>query len=231
MNHQCHLFVRRRGREETANQSLRAVLSERPETKSDLFVLSLETPSASETTASPQQQQSGTTSYISDDCKVFYIETVIEVARPVFYERTTDTHSHHFISPPTSTQRPLIDMSYRQKANGHEHVNGIEPNDRSSPTKILFPAASTPPSSRSAWSRRGEEMRPPEAQRSRPRPSSSGWQRFFRRCCLAFLIGFLILSILFFVFLFHLDTCSRSALLVSIFQTIIRIESEGLPTF
>ena len=36
-------------------------------------------------------QQSSTSSYISDDCKVLYIETVIEVAKPVFYERNTDT--------------------------------------------------------------------------------------------------------------------------------------------
>ncbi|CAF1273357.1 unnamed protein product [Rotaria sp. Silwood1] len=36
-------------------------------------------------------KQSSTSSYISDDCKVLYIETVIEVAKPVFYERTNDT--------------------------------------------------------------------------------------------------------------------------------------------
>ena len=37
------------------------------------------------------QRQSSTSSYISDDCKVLYIETVIEVDKPVFYERSTDT--------------------------------------------------------------------------------------------------------------------------------------------
>jgi len=39
----------------------------------------------------PSNKQSSTSSYISDDCKVLYIETVIEVAKPVFYERTSDT--------------------------------------------------------------------------------------------------------------------------------------------
>jgi hypothetical protein len=52
-------------------------------------------------------KQSSTSSYISDDCKVLYIETVIEVAKPVFYERTNDsstttnTEYHHQI--PQST--------------------------------------------------------------------------------------------------------------------------------
>ena len=158
---------------------------------------------------------------------------MIEVARPVFYERTTDTHSHHFISRPSSTQRPLTNMSSHANP---PHVNGIEPNHRSSSTEIsddqprsLFPEASTPPTSKSAWRRLDEKMRPTATRRSRP--SSNRWQPSLRRCCLAFLIGFLILSILFLVFLFHLDTCSRSAVILSIFQKIIRIESEGLPTF
>ncbi len=54
-------------------------------------------------------KQNSTSSYISDDCKVLYIETVIEVDKPVFYERTNDTlkstnteyHHHHQI--PQST--------------------------------------------------------------------------------------------------------------------------------
>ncbi|CAF1547653.1 unnamed protein product [Adineta ricciae] len=53
-------------------------------------------------------KQSSTTSYISDDCKVLYIETVVEVTKPVFYERTnetttttTNTEYHHQI--PQST--------------------------------------------------------------------------------------------------------------------------------
>lgn len=56
-------------------------------------------------------KQSSTSSYISDDCKVLYIETVIEVAKPVFYERTSDTtttntetYQHHSSRPtPQST--------------------------------------------------------------------------------------------------------------------------------
>ncbi|CAF5214940.1 unnamed protein product, partial [Rotaria magnacalcarata] len=38
-------------------------------------------------------KQSTTSSYISDDCKVLYIETVIEVPKPVFYEQATNTIS------------------------------------------------------------------------------------------------------------------------------------------
>lgn len=56
------------------------------------------------TTNKKSKTQSTTSSYISDDCKVLYIETVIEVAKPVFYEHTTDTSSttnteyyHHHI--------------------------------------------------------------------------------------------------------------------------------------
>ena len=45
------------------------------------------------TTSESSNKQSTTSSYISDDCKVLYIETVIEVAKPIFYERTTDTIS------------------------------------------------------------------------------------------------------------------------------------------
>ncbi|CAM4802196.1 unnamed protein product [Rotaria magnacalcarata] len=36
-------------------------------------------------------KQSSTSSYISDDYKVLYIETVIEVAKPVFYQQINDT--------------------------------------------------------------------------------------------------------------------------------------------
>jgi len=58
-------------------------------------------------------KQSSTSSYISDDCKVLYIETVIEVDKPVFYERTSDTltttnkeYHHHQIPQSTiNTQR------------------------------------------------------------------------------------------------------------------------------
>jgi len=63
-------------------------------------------------TTEPCNKQSTTSSYISDDYKVLYIETVIEVDKPVFYERTTDTLStinseyHHHIPHHTrNTQR------------------------------------------------------------------------------------------------------------------------------
>ncbi|CAF1219651.1 unnamed protein product [Didymodactylos carnosus] len=48
----------------------------------------------------PSQNTTRTSSYISDDCKVLYIETVIEVSKPVFYERinshsTSEIHDIH----------------------------------------------------------------------------------------------------------------------------------------
>ncbi|CAF4135173.1 unnamed protein product, partial [Rotaria sp. Silwood2] len=61
----------------------------------------------SSTTSKTSNKQSTTSSYISDDCKVLYIETVIEVPKPVFYEQTTNTlsttnteyHHHHHNIP------------------------------------------------------------------------------------------------------------------------------------
>ncbi|CAF0778054.1 unnamed protein product, partial [Didymodactylos carnosus] len=43
--------------------------------------------SVTELDSNSNQNTSTTSSYISDDCKVLYIETVIEVSKPVFYER------------------------------------------------------------------------------------------------------------------------------------------------
>jgi hypothetical protein len=66
------------------------------------------------TTNKTSNTQSTTSSYISDDCKVLYIETVIEVAKPVFYEHTTDTTStinteyhHHIPHNKINTQQSL----------------------------------------------------------------------------------------------------------------------------
>jgi hypothetical protein len=67
------------------------------------------------TTGESSTKQSTTSSYISDDCKVLYIETVIEVAKPIFYERTTDTlsttnteyHHQHIPDNKINTQRSL----------------------------------------------------------------------------------------------------------------------------
>ncbi|CAF1192107.1 unnamed protein product [Adineta steineri] len=68
------------------------------------------------TTSDLSEKQSTTSSYISDDCKVLYIETVIEVAKPVFYERTIDTlstknteyHHHHIPRTITSNRNKYL---------------------------------------------------------------------------------------------------------------------------
>lgn len=73
-------------------------------------------------------QQSSTSSYISDDCKVLYIETVIEVAKPVFYERSTDTmttsnteYHHHQRHVPVSTGGSERSVSHLYTSNEQRH--------------------------------------------------------------------------------------------------------------
>lgn len=93
------------------------------------------------------QTSSSTSSYISDDCKVLYIETVIEVNKPVFYERTnnmSDSNQNSFEQnnnnhqqpppPPSSTDTTEDELSNHPRtipvrtssSNGNypRHVNG-----------------------------------------------------------------------------------------------------------
>ena len=120
----------------------------------------------SSTPPEPFPPKSTTNSFISDDCKVLYIETVIEVPQRVVYER------------------PLIQLD--------------------------APAE--------------EEVRPP-IRRIRPRQ-----RRPLPRCLPSLFLGLFILVLLFFVYLSHLDQCTRTRLLVTTFEYFIRVESARFPT-
>jgi len=61
--------------------------------------------------------------------------------------------------------------------------------------------------------------------------SKTYWNHLKQNWFRSFLIGLFILLSLFLIYLSGLDRCSRSAFIQSIFHNIIRIESEGLPTF
>jgi lipopolysaccharide export LptBFGC system permease protein LptF len=56
------------------------------------------------------------------------------------------------------------------------------------------------------------------------------WYRLKQKLFRSLLLGLLILLILFLIYLFGLDRCSRSTIILSVFQKIICIENEGLPT-
>ena len=79
-------------------------------------------------------RQSSTSSYISDDCKVLYIETVIEVDKPVFYERTTDTssvtnteyHHHH----------PILHRKYPMSDSNNHHTGNTTDEDEDPPVDL-----------------------------------------------------------------------------------------------
>ncbi|CAF1366901.1 unnamed protein product [Adineta steineri] len=71
-------------------------------------------------------KQSSTSSYISDDCKVLYIETVVEVTKPVFYERTNDTttttnteYHHH----QQQNSQSAANKEYHETINKEYHQN------------------------------------------------------------------------------------------------------------
>jgi len=248
------------------------------------------------TNSEASTKQSTTSSYISDDCKVLYIETVIEVDKPVFYERTTDTlsttnteyHHQHIPDKTANTQRSL--KSNRNKylmdtTNNNHHqqpstdddelpdnpVNsptttarlqlnekphgdsGIEQDQTSSSTTTIndeqinqhepqFPPAITdfdeaPP--QASLLRRIQQqnalrnenfIKNPNQLSSTLTDSDTYWNRFQKTWFRSLFTGLLILLFLFLVYLFGLDTCSRSAIIRSVCHKIIRIESEGLPT-
>jgi hypothetical protein len=115
-------------------------------------------------------KQSSTSSYISDDCKVLYIETVIEVAKPVFYERTNDTSTttnteyHHQIPqrtinteynyqlPQRSTHTEYHHKIPQQSTNNNYYVNRKqihESSDDDSSNKPVNQTTTTTSSSKS----------------------------------------------------------------------------------
>ena len=91
-------------------------------------------------------KQSTTSSYISDDCKVLYIETVIEVAKPVYYERTTDTITtkdtqyHHHTSNHSQRTATFNRSKYlMDKNNNHHQQRGDSTDDDTSARPVPNP--------------------------------------------------------------------------------------------
>ncbi|CAF1248480.1 unnamed protein product [Rotaria sp. Silwood1] len=269
------------------------------------------------TSSKTSNKHSKTSSYISDDCKVLYIETVIEVPKPVFFEHTTNTlsttnteyHHHHNIphnklnsqqtltsnrnqyfmdttnknhdgdstdddlsnqhikpvnltTTTTTIDHPISDDHFKQQGD-----SGIELDQTSSsstiynqPTlndRLLFPTTNrnfdqTLPSSlvRRVQNQnikkkeyflanenqlRSNLNRLPLRSNLNRLPLRSNQQDTYRnnlkqKCFRSLLIGLLILFILLLIYLFALDTCSRSAIFRRFFYKIIYIESQGLPT-
>ena len=113
-----------------ADETTRKSWSDSPRSLSTVEILCLDRAS---------NQQSSTSSYISDDCKVLYIETVIEVAKPVFYERNTDTstvsnseyHHHHRHVPSSSTGGS--ERSVSQLYTSHEQRHESSDDDYNKP--------------------------------------------------------------------------------------------------
>ncbi|CAF3834286.1 unnamed protein product [Rotaria magnacalcarata] len=82
-------------------------------------------------------KQSTTSSYISDDCKVLYIETVIEVPKPVFYEQatntisTTNTEYHHHIPHNQQTIASNRNKYFMDITNKNQHSGDSTDDDLS----------------------------------------------------------------------------------------------------
>ena len=263
-------------------------------------------------TSEPLNKQRSTSSYISDDCKVLYIETVIEVAKPVFYERTNDTvinssteyhhqqqkQQHPQQQQQSDEQRIVPDVEEHQGVSNvyrvNRHIHESSDDEPSQPVKLstsnhhhyhpsiqkvhqvdsgieydqTSPPASSSSSSSTILNQRtidtsnlidkrllippltnGKPVVDPVTLIRRVRPakpiqhnaeksqsniseteSESFWNRLKRIWFRSLLFGFLLLFLLFFVYYSRLDSCSRRTLMRSICETIICVESEGLPT-
>lgn len=92
----------------------------------------------------PSNRQSATSSYISDDCKVLYIETIIEVDKPILYERTRDTTTstnreyHHQIPTPPSSARSTNQFFVNTK-----HIHESSDDDSNRPVNSSRTTATT----------------------------------------------------------------------------------------
>lgn len=261
-------------------------------------------------------KQTSTSSYISDDCKVLYIETVIEVAKPVFYERnsetttTSNTEYHHHHPQQQQQQQQIADSStstatstrnfahlystdrrrtnessddefskpvnFKTSNRRHEQMEKISQMDSGIEYDHTSPPASSSSSStifnqRSLDTTHQDDQRlfiPPvpnsndeirmknvrdqtqlmrrnistgsntnrikknlaTAQPTPVKTSTSCSTRLKQICFRSFLVGLLLLFILFFVYFSRLDSCSRRTLIQSICEKIICIEHDGLPT-
>lgn len=214
---------------------------------------------AEDFTSSLPQTSSSTSSYISDDCKVLYIETIIEVNKPVFYERTnyiSETMNSHSIDNHNSSDSTDGELSYHGKSSRPEDLNDDEEN--SSPrlddamTKnsssiprsanrngFLFPSTNRAfeETSQPTLAHRMEQQRVFERthQRTRPyrrillRPPPTIRSRWKEYLPRALKIGLLILLPFLIIYLYFLDQCSRSRIFRDVARTVIRIERDGPP--
>ncbi|CAF4008912.1 unnamed protein product [Rotaria sordida] len=240
-------------------------------------------------------KQSSTSSYISDDCKVLYIETVIEVAKPVFYERTNDT------STTTTTNRdyhynkqiPHTINNIQQSSNIRKqiHVSSDDDNDDddvvvelNKPVNLIktkiqqqvdsgieYDHISLPPSTSSSTifnqqiiDNNKKNLLLPSIKTNSNVNDSTFIQRYNKIKTInkdnnynndnknnknklntlknsycnrlkqiwlrSLLLGLFLLFILFLIYFYRLDTCSRSTIIRTVSQKIISVEHQGLPT-
>lgn len=189
-----------------------------------------------------------TSSYISDDCKVLYIETIIEVNKPVFYERTnhiSEMISSNSIENHVSTDSSGEELSYPIRSPRLEASNDEQTVNNSSTVPkrngFLFPPTNGAfeETSRPTLSNRLEQQRVFERthRRTRPyrriilRPTPTIRRSLFQQLSRALKVGLLILIIPLLIYWWFLDQCTRSTIARSIVHRIIRIERNGLPLF
>ncbi|CAF1005308.1 unnamed protein product [Rotaria sordida] len=245
-------------------------------------------------------KQSTTSSYISDDCKVLYIETVIEVPKPIFYEHTINTlsssttntehhHNHHIPHNKLNSQQQILKLNRNQffmdstnknhdddstdddlydqhtkpvnssttttTINYHpittDHLkqqgdSGIEYdqtsssstiyNQQTSNDQLIFPTSNQnfdptlQPSLIHRIQKQSTLKNKNQQLSTNINQQDTCWNHFKQTWLRSLLIGLLILLILFLIYLFALDTCSRSAIFRRMFNRIIYIEQQGLPT-
>ena len=193
-----------------------------------------------------------TSSYISDDCKVLYIETIIEVNKPVFYERTNYMNSHSIDNQNTSDSTDG-ELSYHGKSSRPEDLqenSSPRLDDEMTKNSSTVPRSSNrngflfPPTNRAfeetsrptlyhrmeqqkVFERTHQRTRPYRRILLRPPPTiRSRWKEYLPR---ALKIGLLILLPFLFIYLYFLDQCTRSRIIKDGLRGIIRIDREGLP--
>lgn len=219
-------------------------------------------------------KQSSTSSYISDDCKVLYIETVIEVAKPVFYQQTNDTLTtieteYHKTMPQSMNNTQKVTKSIKQiHESSDEELNktpvklirsnhqktrvqqqmdsGIEYDHLSSPPStssstifnqkpinkdetLLFPSVSL--NSNQNESTLIRRLSASKTKTTKPNiATNSYWDRLKQWWLRALLLGLFLLFLLFMIYFFRLDPCSRSTIIRTVCEKIIYVENQGLPT-
>ncbi|CAF0732521.1 unnamed protein product [Rotaria sordida] len=274
------------------NQNIRRKKSQRTET----YTITSNDINQSYLHDNTSTKQSSTSSYISDDCKVLYIETVIEVAKPVFYERTNDT------STTTTTNRdyhynkqiPQTINNIQQSSNIRKQIHESSDDDNdddddvvvelNKPVNLIktkiqqqvdsgieYDHISLPPSTSSSTifnqqiiDNNKKNLLLPSIKTNSNVNDSTFIQRYNKIKTInkdnnynndnknnknklntlknsycnrlkqiwlrSLLLGLFLLFILFLIYFYRLDTCSRSTIIRTVSQKIISVEHQGLPT-